>query len=134
MIEDLLTGRLEPGVYTWRTDRREAARGVTEVERAGRRVHWLDGTGVRDKSALLERCAEEFSLPSYFGRTWDALQDCLNDLSWAPAATGRLIVYEHWQELAEAAPEVHRTFTDVLETSVAYWRATATPMAVFLLA
>src|SRR5881394_15455 len=98
MIEELLTGRREPGVHQWRADRREAARGATEAERAGRRVFWLDGRGVADKRTLLERCAVEFELPSYFGHNWDALRDCLIDLSWVPATRGYLVVYDHWRD------------------------------------
>jgi RNAse (barnase) inhibitor barstar len=133
MIEELLTGRLEPGVHRWQTDHRAAARGVTEVEREGWRVFWLDGTGLRDKRTLLDRCAVEFSLPSYFGHNWDALQDCLNDLSWAPTASGYLVVYDHWQDLADADPQTHRTLTDVFASAVAHWAKSTTPMAVFLL-
>ncbi|GLY78226.1 barstar family protein [Actinoallomurus iriomotensis] len=133
MIEELLTGRRKPGVHSWAADRREAARGVTEAERAGWRVFWLDGAGVRDKRTLLTRCAEEFALPSYFGHNWDALQDSLRDLSWTPANCGYLVVYDHWGELADADPAAHRTLVDVFETAVAHWRDTATPMAVLLL-
>jgi hypothetical protein len=133
MIEELLTGRREPGVATWRADRREAARGATEAERAGWRVFWLDGAGLGDKRGLLDRCAEEFSLPSYFGHNWDALQDCVKDLSWAPATRGYLVVYDHWGDLADADPASHRTLMDVFDTTVAYWRETGTPMAVLLL-
>jgi RNAse (barnase) inhibitor barstar len=133
MIEELLTGRREPGVHAWTADRREAARGATEAERAGWRVLWLDGAGVRDKRTLLERCAEEFALPSYFGHNWDALQDTLRDLSWAPTTCGYLVVYDHWGELADADPAAHRTLMDVFETTVGHWRGTATPMAVLLL-
>ena len=133
MIEELLTGRREPSVATWRADRREAARGMTEAERAGWRVFWLDGTGLGDKRALLDRCAEEFAFPSHFGRNWDALQDFLRDLSWAPAARGYLVVYDHWGDLADADPASHRMLMDVFDTAVAYWRGTGTPMAVLLL-
>jgi RNAse (barnase) inhibitor barstar len=133
MIEELLTGRLEPGVHSWDVSRREAARGATEAERAGWRVFWLDGAAVRDKRTLLARCAEEFALPSYFGHNWDALQDSLKDLSWAPATRGYLIVHDHWQDLAEADAEAHRTLVDVFEDAVAHWRGTSTPMAVLLL-
>jgi hypothetical protein len=133
MIEELLTGRREPGVHSWAADRREAARGVTEAERAGWRVFWLDGAGVRDKRTLLTRCAEEFALPSYFGHNWDALQDSLRDLSWTPANCGYLVVYDHWGELADADPAAHRVLMDVFATAVDHWRHTATPMAVLLL-
>ncbi|MCW2947472.1 MAG: hypothetical protein JWR24_4189 [Actinoallomurus sp.] len=134
MIEELLTGRRGPGVYLWQADRREAARGVTEAERAGWRVFWLDGRGVRDKQTLLERSAEEFSLPSYFGHNWDALQDCLTDLSWAPAARGYLVVFDHWRDLASSNPEAYRTVLEIFENAVDFWRETTTPMTVLLLA
>jgi RNAse (barnase) inhibitor barstar len=133
MIAELLAGHREPGVYTWPVDRKEAARGVTEAERAGWRVFWLDGHGVHDKQALLDRCVEEFLLPSYFGRNWDALQDSLTDLSWVPANSGYLVVYDRWRELADADPEAHRTLLDVFGAAVESWRNTPTPMAVFLL-
>jgi RNAse (barnase) inhibitor barstar len=133
MIAELLTGRRPPGVYTWPVDRREAARGAAEAERAGWRVFWLDVRGVRDKRTLLERCAEEFVLPSYFGHNWDALQDSLRDLSWVPANTGYLVVYDHWREPADADPAAHRTLLDVFTAAVEHWRPTATPMAVLIL-
>jgi hypothetical protein len=133
MIEEILTGRRPPGVYTWPVDRREAARGAAEAERAGRRIFWLDGHGVHDKRALLVRCAEEFVLPSYFGHNWDALQDSLRDLSWAPANCGYLVLYELWRELADADPAAHRTLLDVFTAAVEHWRDTATPLSVLLL-
>lgn len=133
MIAELLAGRLDPAVYTWPVDRRVAARDVTEAERAGWRVFWLDARGVRDKRALLERCAEEFALPSYFGHNWDALQDCLRDLAWVPAVAGYLVVYDHWRGPAEADPETHRTLMEIFEAAVRFWRGTPTPMAVLLL-
>jgi RNAse (barnase) inhibitor barstar len=133
MIEELLTGRRGPGLYRWCADRREAARGVTEAERAGHRVFWLDGSGVRDRPEVFRRCVEEFALPSYFGHTWDALQDCLKDLSWAPANCGYLVILDHWEDLAGADPAVYRTLLDIFETAVGFWRGTPTPMVVLLL-
>lgn len=39
----------------------------------------------RDKQALLRRLAQGLSFPDYFGENWDALIDCLSDLSWSRA-------------------------------------------------
>lgn len=133
MIAELLAGRLEAGVYDWPVDRRVAARDATEAERAGWRVFWLDARGVHDKRTLLDRCAEEFALPSYFGHNWDALQDCLRDLSWVPAVAGYLVVYDHWREPAGADPATHRTLMEIFDAAVRSWRGTPTPMAVLLL-
>ena len=133
MIEELLTGRREPGIHLWEAGHQEAARGVTEAERAGHRVFWLEGRGVRDKRAFLDLCAVEFTLPSTFGRNWDALQDCLYDLSWVPATRGYLVVYDHWQDLSGGDPAAHGVVLDIFEQAVTYWRNTATPMSVLMM-
>ena len=38
------------------------------------------------KQQLLKRIAQGLSLPDYFGENWDALIDCLSDLSWSQAS------------------------------------------------
>ena len=40
----------------------------------------------QSKVELLRRIARELSFPDYFGENWDALIDCLSDLSWSQAA------------------------------------------------
>lgn len=39
-------------------------------------------TSITTKSDLLEAFYEKFKFPEYFGFNWDALFDCLRDLSW----------------------------------------------------
>ena len=38
------------------------------------------------KQELLTRFAQGLSFPDYFGRNWDALIDCLSDLTWCSAS------------------------------------------------
>lgn len=40
--------------------------------------------GVSSKEQLMPVREEALRLPDYFGRNWDALFDCLRDLSWLP--------------------------------------------------
>ncbi|GGS03518.1 hypothetical protein GCM10010252_47810 [Streptomyces aureoverticillatus] len=82
----------------------------------------LDLTGVRDKAAFLDRCATALTLPAWFGHNWDALADCLSDLSWAPGGRGRLLVVSGWREYAEAAPGDWGVAQEVFADAVAYWR------------
>lgn len=40
----------------------------------------VDGEQCRDQAALFEALARGLAFPSYFGRNWDAVQECLADL------------------------------------------------------
>lgn len=46
--------------------------------------------GTRTKEALLEALAERLRFPDYFGVNWDAMEECIRDLSWLP--TGPVVV------------------------------------------
>jgi len=42
-------------------------------------------TGIRTKEALLCELYQRLHFPDYFGNNWDALDECIRDLSWLPA-------------------------------------------------
>ncbi|MEV7195725.1 barstar family protein [Streptomyces sp. NPDC093510] len=104
----------------------EAARG------AGWTTATLSLAGVTDKAAFMERCARGLGLPDWFGRNWDALADCLTDLSWAPASRGRLLVVSGWQEYARAAPGEWRIAQEVFSSAVEHWREEGTGLEIVL--
>ena len=52
--------------------------------------HRIDLAGCTDKAELLARIARTLRFPDWFGHNWDALADCLCDLSWLPADAYRL--------------------------------------------
>jgi hypothetical protein len=49
--------------------------------------------GIADREALFSALSAELNFPDYFGRNWDALFDCLRDLSWI-AAPHVVLVHE----------------------------------------
>lgn len=127
----VLDGRTPPGVLTWPAER-PVADALTAAEDAGWRGSSLDLAGAVDKAAFMERCARALRLPDWFGRNWDALADCLTDLSWCPADRGRLLVVTGWQGYAAAAPEDWSIVESVLADAVGYWRDTDTGLAVIM--
>ncbi|MGI5324575.1 barstar family protein [Actinomadura nitritigenes] len=135
-LDELLAGRLRSGVYQWRTPAVPGAVGDTSwterAEEAGWHAVHLDGRRARDKDGFLRMCAESFEFPDWFGGNWDALEDCLSDLSWTPAKSGYLVLYESWSELADADQSAFRTVLDVFGSAVKAWRDTPTPMVVLL--
>ncbi len=109
--------------------------GVTALLRAESACDFahriLELRGVRNKHELLERFARDLAFPDWFGSNWDALQDCLTDLSWLPAP-GYVFVLAHCDEFREAAPDDFRILTQVLTAAADFWRSQAIPFRVLL--
>lgn len=40
---------------------------------------------IHDRDALFAELAQQLRFPDYFGKNWDALDECLQDLSWLEA-------------------------------------------------
>ena len=79
------------GVHGWKGDMHPV---VTAAAAAKLRCHAADLRSVANKSEMLAALAKGLALPEHFGDNWDALADCLGDLSWMPA-DGYLILLEH---------------------------------------
>ncbi|TAK46513.1 MAG: barnase inhibitor [Betaproteobacteria bacterium] len=111
------------------TYRAARAREILAAGRArGLRIARIARTGHGGKSALLHALAAALQFPAWFGGNWDALEDCLTDLSWVPAP-GYLILIEGSGALAHDEFAVLR---DVLEASAQFWSARGKPFyAVF---
>jgi len=48
--------------------------------------------GISSKEHLLEELSNRLRFPDYFGSNWDALEECIRDLSWLPVGP---IVLKH---------------------------------------
>jgi RNAse (barnase) inhibitor barstar len=84
-----LTSPVKPWVVVTQDDDFVAHDLVTALARSGV-VKRLDSTRMTDTSGLFAEFANKLEFPSYFGHTWYALVDCLDDLHGS--ANGRLPV------------------------------------------
>jgi len=119
-----LTDPSRSGVYR--------AHGTVEIEDAaeGTRldIARLDLRGVADKDTLLARTAQGLGFPDWFGGNWDALEDCLCDLSWR-AGEGHVLLFSGHETLP---PDELGVLIDVLRDCAADWGARGRPFfAVF---
>lgn len=87
--------------------------GERSEERRVRRVRF--DRPLRDPEALFTWLAWRFQLPDYFGRNWDALEECLQDLSWWPEVERVELVFDELP-LAERPEElcIWRSIVDAL--------------------
>jgi RNAse (barnase) inhibitor barstar len=91
----------------------------------------IDLAGCTSKGELIARIGRALEFPSWFGQNWDALFDCLTDLSWAPAP-GYVLIFERAGELGQIAPDVLDTTVAVLRDAAEAWRARGVPFRAFV--
>ncbi len=73
---------------------------------------------IGSKAALLDELAQRLRFPDYFGTNWDALEECIRDLSWLPA--GPVVLRHTDMPLADDAANL-RTYLSILGDAVEKW-------------
>lgn len=101
-----------PGLHRITTDQREAL--VATAADAGLELVTIDLRTCTTKTDALQRIADALNFPPWFGHNWDALSDCLADLSWLPGS-GHVLLLEHTDRLRSAAPEDLATAAEILD-------------------
>jgi len=87
----------------------------------------LDGRALRSKKSLLAGIARALEFPNYFGENWDALEECLSDMSWREGQISLLI--EH----ADAIPApLLETLLEVFLATAQRWAAEGRACSLFL--
>ena len=101
------------GVYRAPGDEviREVVRG------SGLRVLEVSLQDAASKDEILRRIARALDFPDWFGGNWDALEDCLCDLSWQPAQ-GWVILF---RDFSASPGDDLGVLVDVLASAAEFW-------------
>ena len=99
-------------------ERAAAAAGLTVVR--------IDLKRLASKAGFLARAARALKFPDWFGKNWDALNDCLIDLSWLNGR-GWVIIFENSKDLAARKPQVFHSAVEVFQSANDYWRQAGKP-------
>ena len=124
-IDHVLTGAAAPGLYRLLSLASAAEIGEAVTARGWRFFH-LDGRQARDKRGFLAAAAAAMGFPAYFGHNWDAFEECVNDLSWAPAA-GYVLLYDQLWWLACEHLRHWQTAHTILEDASSNWSKAGVP-------
>lgn len=95
-------------------------------------VYTIDLAGIADKAALMERLQSALHFPEWFGRNWDALEDCLTDMSWSEHV-GYVLLIVGGTRLRRGHKPLFDTLVDVLKSAADYWRGQERPLWAFFL-
>ena len=84
---------------------------------------------ITGKTSSMRDIAAALGFPAWFGENWDALEDCLTDLSWC-AAEGHVLVFEGFEVMSGDDVGI---LIDVLITAAEFWPGQSKPFfAVFV--
>lgn len=83
------------------------------------------------KTNFLKKVAQELNFPEYFGMNWDALSDCLTDMSWK-SASGYVLLFSDIQSLSKCAPADMEIIREILDSSTQYWKQRKIPFYILL--
>ncbi len=101
--------------------------GVYRLAAPAELVPVLDGRGLADKQRLLVAVGRALDLPDYYGANWDALEECLGDLSWRAGPAWLLIRH------ACAIPaEWRRMLLDIFTEAAEHWAGEGRVFSLFL--
>jgi RNAse (barnase) inhibitor barstar len=124
-IDPIIRGHAAPQIYRLDADLPLAIL-AGQVTAAGGELFELDGELMSETAGLMAEFARVLRFPAYFGKNWDALSDCLTDLSWFDARSHFVLAIDHWDYCASPILQ------DILQEAVALWADSETPLYVLL--
>jgi RNAse (barnase) inhibitor barstar len=125
---ELLPDSERAGVFESSLDPDEITAAAKTV---GLQVFKLDLRRTSGKLKFLEQIAKTFRFPSYFGKNWDALNDCITDLSWLDGA-GWVLLLTHCRDFAAEHEDSFTTALTLLSSTAKHWRTRRKPFWVFV--
>jgi hypothetical protein len=87
----------------------------------------LDVVVIDARENLFDSMARALGFPDWFGRNWDALEDCLSDLSWRQGS-GHVLIFSGYP-----AGDALGVLLDVLRAAAQYWAGRGKPFFAVLL-
>jgi hypothetical protein len=127
-VTDLFTGQREPGLYRLR-----ANANVDTLRRQAEEHGWkflhVDGAKAQDKRTFISTVGEALRFPVYSAQNWDAFEESLRDLTWAPAR-GYVVLFDKPDQFAAREPGQWAVARGILTDTIEFQRRQGTPMVV----
>jgi len=113
----------QAGVYHLTREAWEIAAAAAAADLACIRI---DIGHAHDKADFLAHLSKAMGFPQWFGGNWDALADCLKDLSWLPGK-GWVVVLEKSKHFGAGHSHEFQEAMDLMGEIADYWRAQNKP-------
>jgi RNAse (barnase) inhibitor barstar len=79
------------------------------------------GVKSRTSARFFDEISAALQFPDYFGQNWDALADCIEDMSWLRASAYTLLMTDADQLLADEPEHAFQVLIKTLARAARYW-------------
>jgi RNAse (barnase) inhibitor barstar len=80
----------------------------------------IPGEKCETKEDLFTHFGSTLKFPNYFGKNWNAFEECIRDLEWLPAG-GYVIVIDRAERLLIVNESDYRLFVDIMQKAGREW-------------
>ena len=94
-------------------------------------VGLIDALSGGDEASLITALDNAFQFPNYFGNNWNAVDECLADMSWLPAK-GYCCILSHAQVLRDRDKRIYDLFLDSFRYAADRWQPDGVPFKLVL--
>jgi hypothetical protein len=116
---ELLKDYVQAGVYAATLAQQDQAKQSALI--AGFDCWQMTLSATEPASTLLRQVGQSLHFPEWYGENWDALADCLTDLSWSHAE-GFVLLLRESSALHMAQPVLWQTLIELLRDVSHFWR------------
>ena len=127
----ILNGERTPGLYRF-SSRAQPNSILADLTKRDWQGFHIDGRVAKDKASFLKTAGAAMHFPSYYGRNWDAFEECVRDLAWAPTVRGYVLLYDQVINFALRDHGHWIMARTILNDAVAEWQKKNIPMFVLL--
>jgi len=99
---------------------------AAQSERQGRAVRVIRGWKCESRSDLHSEVGAALQFPPYYGENFDAMDECLHDLSWMPADSYLIVVLDVERVLPDDDAGL-KSFLSCLSEAARVWDEPADP-------
>src|SRR6188472_4467399 len=85
------------------------------------KVHSVEINCDGDERSIIAQIGKGFKFPDYFGQNWNAIDECITDLSWLPAQGYRCVLVGS-KKLLQRDPRIHKLLLDTLNEAKEFWQ------------
>jgi RNAse (barnase) inhibitor barstar len=120
-VEALFVNKVNPDVYLLSSDAQVSnLSSLSAIHRFS--FFYINGEEIKNKETFLI-FGEALGFPDYYGRNWDAFEECIRDFGWCPAE-GYLVLYDHFEAFALNAPGEFKVALAIFRSAIKYWNET----------